>query len=328
MVMHFLLERGADATLCNHSNQTALHVSQPALQGELLMAMMRDVPRQRQLSLAAWWGDLYCLQDLMARTDLMDLNKQNRDGLTPLMLAVRDVDLFEGLEMPWEYQPVEVVKELVSLQADTRMLDRRGHTALWYVSQIKSTKKEDLFKIMESSMQTDTIFSCLDESYWSTSPSVHSSCCPTRGCCTPVSDKMKKESADIIIAQKNNADIHQDNRICFEGCMEPKMDIRQDKDEMKRSSRTSSLPSLWSSRKDWGKVRPLHPSLSLTSSSIPVLPAAHATQLSKSAPMLMNPLLDASVLLKARANIHNSKYRQLLLAEKNLVLKKITEADK
>lgn len=52
---------------------------------------------------------------LQARTDLMDLNKQNRDGLTPLMLAVRDVDLFEGLEMPWDYQPVEVVKELMSL---------------------------------------------------------------------------------------------------------------------------------------------------------------------------------------------------------------------
>ncbi|KAK7169019.1 hypothetical protein R3I93_005114 [Phoxinus phoxinus] len=304
-VMHFLLERGADATLCNHSNQTALHVSQPALQGELLMAMMRDVPHQSQLSLAAWWGDLYCLQDLMARTYLMDLNKPNRDGLTPLMLAVRDVDLFEGLEMPWDYQPVEVVKELVSLLVDTRILDQRGHTALWYVSQIKSTKKEDLFRLMESSMQTDIIFTCLDASYWSTSPAVHSSCPPTRGCCTPVSDKMKKESAEIIIAQKNNADIHQDNRICFEGCMEPKMDIRQDKDESKRSSRTSSLPSLWNSRKDWGKIRPLHPSLSLTSSSIPVLPAAHATQLSKSAPMLMNPLLDASVLLKARANIHN-----------------------
>lgn len=73
-------------------------------------------------------------------------------------------------------------------------------------------------------------------------------------------------------------------------------------------SRTSSLPSLWNSRKDWGKIRPLHPSLSLTSSSIPVLPAAHVTQLSKSAPTLLDPLLDASVLLQARANIHNSKY--------------------
>lgn len=50
---------------------------------------------------------------LQAQADL-ELNKQNRDGLTPLMLAVRDVDLFEGLETPWEYQPVEVVKELMS----------------------------------------------------------------------------------------------------------------------------------------------------------------------------------------------------------------------
>ncbi|XP_048048511.1 serine/threonine-protein kinase STE20-like [Megalobrama amblycephala] len=304
-VVHFLLERGADATLCNHSNQTALHVSQPALQGELLMAMIRNVPHQRQLSLAAWWGDLCCLQDLMAQADLMDLNKQNRDGLTPLMLAVRDVDLFERLEMPWDYQPVEVVKELMSLPVDLKILDRRGHTALWYVSQIKSTEKEDLFRIMESSMQTETVFTCLD-STWPASPAVPSSCSPTHGFCTPVSDGMKKESAEIIIAQKNHADIHQDNRICFEGCMEPKIDIRQDgRDERKRSSRTSSLPSLWNSRKDWGKIRPLHPSLSLTSSSIPVLPAAHVTQLSKSAPTLMDPLLDASVLLQARANIHN-----------------------
>lgn len=58
---------------------------------------------------------LYCVHVFQARTDLMHLNEQNRDGLTPLMLAVRDVDLFEGLEMPWDYQPVEVVKELMSL---------------------------------------------------------------------------------------------------------------------------------------------------------------------------------------------------------------------
>lgn len=47
------------------------------------------------------------------------MNIQNLDGLTPLMLAVRDVDLFEGLEtqMTWEYQPVEVVAELLGFQA-------------------------------------------------------------------------------------------------------------------------------------------------------------------------------------------------------------------
>ncbi|XP_016093573.1 mitogen-activated protein kinase kinase kinase 19-like [Sinocyclocheilus grahami] len=120
---------------------------------------------------------------------------------------------------------------------------------------------------------------------------------------------MKKDSAEIIMAQKDHADIHQDNRICFEGWMEPKIDIRQDgRDERKRSSRTSSLPSLWNNRKDWGKIRSLHPSLSLTSSSIPVLPTAHVTQLSKSAPMLMDPLLHASVLLQARTNIHNKMF--------------------
>ncbi len=51
---------------------------------------------------------------LQAQADLLELNKQNKDGLTPLMLAVRNVDLFEGLETPWEYQPVEVVKELMA----------------------------------------------------------------------------------------------------------------------------------------------------------------------------------------------------------------------
>ncbi|XP_052420942.1 mitogen-activated protein kinase kinase kinase 19 isoform X2 [Carassius gibelio] len=298
-VMHFLLKGGADATLCNNSNQTALHVSQPALQGELLTAMIRDVPHQRQLSLAAWRGDLCCLQDLMVQADLLELNKQNRDGLTPLMLAVRDVDLFEGFETPWEYRPVEVVKELMSFPVDQKILDGRGHTALWYASQIKSTKKEELFHIMDSSMQTETIFTCLDTSYRPSSPSVLPSFSPTRGCCTADSDGMKKDLAEIIMAQKDHADIHQDNRICFEGWMEPKIDISQDgRDERKRSS-------LWNNRKDWGKIRSLHPSVSLTSSSIPVLPAAHVTQLSKSAPVLMDPLLDASVLLQARTNIHN-----------------------
>lgn len=56
---------------------------------------------------------------LQAQTDLVDVNTQNRDGLTPLMLAVRDVDLFEELDvrLPWEYRPVEVVRELLALSA-------------------------------------------------------------------------------------------------------------------------------------------------------------------------------------------------------------------
>ncbi|XP_065148710.2 uncharacterized protein map3k19 [Paramisgurnus dabryanus] len=300
-VMHFLLESGADATLCNHSNQTALHVSQPKLQDELLLALNRDLPQQMQLSDAVWRGDLSSLQDLMAQANMVDLNKQNRDGLTPLMLAVRDVDLFERLLLPWKYQPVEVVKELLSLSVDTKILDKRSHTALWYVSQITSSKKEELFRILNSAMQDETTFTCL-ECCWPGSPAVSPSSSPTLDCCTP---GIKGESTKAVIAQNNLTDIYQDNRIGIDGSMEPKINIGQDsKDEGKRSSLTSSLPSLWYSRKTWDKTRPLHPSLKETF-SIPVCPAPQFTQLSKSTPALMEPLLHASMLLQARANIYN-----------------------
>ncbi|KAA0715814.1 Mitogen-activated protein kinase kinase kinase 19 [Triplophysa tibetana] len=231
MVMRFLLERGADATLCNHSNQTALHVSQPALEGELLSALIRDLPHQMQLSDTAWRGDPCSLQDLMAQTDMLDFNKQNRDGLTPLMLAVRDIDLFEGLELPWKYHPVLVVKELMSLSVDTKMIDQRGHSALWYISQIMSSKKEELLRMVDSASQTDR--------------DIREYSCPSR-----------------------------------------------------------HKSSLWGSRKSWDHTRLFHPSLKMTS-SVPVFPTPHCNQLSKLTSTLMEPALDASLLLQARANIHN-----------------------
>lgn len=52
-----------------------------------------------------------------SNTDSLDVNIQNQDGLTPLMLAVRDIDLFERLQSikPWDYNPVGVVKKLLNL---------------------------------------------------------------------------------------------------------------------------------------------------------------------------------------------------------------------
>lgn len=54
-----------------------------------------------------------------AQTDGLDVNVPNSDGVTAVMLAVRDIDLFEGIEapLPWEHRPVEVVKELLGLSA-------------------------------------------------------------------------------------------------------------------------------------------------------------------------------------------------------------------
>ncbi|KAK1797650.1 hypothetical protein P4O66_008013, partial [Electrophorus voltai] len=157
-VMHFLLDRGVDVTLCNHNNQTALHASQPGLQRELLAAISRPLSHPAQLLEAAWKGDIRSLQHLLMHTDLVDV--KNRDGLTPLMLVVRDVDLFTELQgtILWDYCPAEVVKALLALSANTEVPDKKGYTALHYVSQIKSSLKEKLLQIiLESLSQSDKI---------------------------------------------------------------------------------------------------------------------------------------------------------------------------
>lgn len=54
-----------------------------------------------------------------AQTVGVDVNVPNADGATPVMLAVRDVDLFEGIAtlLPWEHRPVDVLRELLRLSA-------------------------------------------------------------------------------------------------------------------------------------------------------------------------------------------------------------------
>lgn len=62
-LMHTLLEHAADVTLCNQSNQTAMHVCPPELREELLLAMPRPLlPPQAQLLQACWQGNLQLLQ--------------------------------------------------------------------------------------------------------------------------------------------------------------------------------------------------------------------------------------------------------------------------
>lgn len=70
--MHFLLEKGADPTLCNQSNQTALHVSHPDLQKALLAAMLRPLAYRGQLFEVAWRGDIQTLQCLLVSRPVSD----------------------------------------------------------------------------------------------------------------------------------------------------------------------------------------------------------------------------------------------------------------
>ncbi|XP_015287503.3 mitogen-activated protein kinase kinase kinase 19 isoform X2 [Macaca fascicularis] len=68
------------------------------------------------------------------------------------MLTVRDVDLFESLDMLTAYRPVEVLSQLLRHHADPKLCDFSGKSAIHYVSQIESSKKQKLLDILMSSM--------------------------------------------------------------------------------------------------------------------------------------------------------------------------------
>ncbi|KAF7660477.1 hypothetical protein LDENG_00281560 [Lucifuga dentata] len=159
-VVQRLLRTGADLTLCNCYQQTALHISPPELQRKVLGWMFRPhLPPQAQLLQAAWQGDMHALQHLLTQTDMVDVNVPNSDGVTAVMLAIRDIDLFEGTvtPLPWEHRPVEVVMELLSLSADLRVRDHNGCSAFQYAVNINSPLKEDIIHMMfETLKNTDT----------------------------------------------------------------------------------------------------------------------------------------------------------------------------
>ncbi|KAJ8351604.1 hypothetical protein SKAU_G00230800 [Synaphobranchus kaupii] len=317
--VHFLLEKGADMTLCNHNDQTAVHLSGPLLQGALLAAVSSRPSPQAQLLCAAWWGDLHSLHNLLAQKEQVDVNIQNGDGLTPLMLAVRDVDLFEGLEtqMTWEYRPVEVVAELLGLQPALAVCDQRGHCALYYAAQVKSALREELIQLLlESLSQSVPIGLDLD-------------------CCDP--GELSENSPDsplthsfLIQATANTegytsqTGFKTDQRVplSFQTAAETLRDMRQEYQELEeRSSRGTSLPSLWDRGRRADKLCTLDTGQSLSKmkgrSSLPATPRAagkgepapasltgpHPPQLTQSAPVLMEPLLDTGSLHRVRAHI-------------------------
>ncbi|XP_072542621.1 uncharacterized protein map3k19 isoform X2 [Salminus brasiliensis] len=288
-VMHFLLDRGADATLCNHSHQTALHISPPDLQRELLAAIASPSGHKGQLLEAAWRGDITTLEHLLTQTDLADVNTQNQDGLTPLMLAVRDVDLFEGLQdvMPWDYRPTETVKALLAQSASVEVQDEKGHTVLHYASQIRSPMKNELLPIISESPSksapTHVELQCQFPADCSTN---------SLGRCPPPAGTS----------------------------MEPRRSTRRGPTQLSKATGwTSSLPNLRDRNKCWDKLSTLRspPEVPTKTSVIPepprlaekrttILqspPVQHLSPLSQSAPSLA--LLDASALLQARENIYH-----------------------
>ncbi|XP_054871059.1 uncharacterized protein map3k19 isoform X2 [Amphiprion ocellaris] len=354
-----LLRTGADLTLCNHRQQTALHVSSPELQGKLVRWMSRPhLPLQAQLLQAAWQGDLHSVQHLLTHTDSVDVNIPNGDGVTAVMLAVRDIDLFEGIatQLPWEHRPVEVMKELLGLSADLQPRDHNGCSALHYAAHINSCLTEEIIHILvEALNHTDAVpvsplvhdkHPCqdLDSEFGDSDievdieslyPNQSTAASPTL---TPTQQHhfvLYSHTGEVLEPpgcpplSDHHKDLSQDKGIphCFQNAMETLRDIGQAYQDTGRGNRGMSLPSLSNSSRLWGhgdaaptpgllstrtSCQPVPPThRRRTRSMVAASPPSHSllsvepSQLSQSAPSIMEPLLCPNTMMQARAHIQS-----------------------
>ncbi|XP_041663062.1 mitogen-activated protein kinase kinase kinase 1b [Cheilinus undulatus] len=290
--------------------------------------------------------------------DGVDVNVPNRDGVTPVMLAVRDVDLFEGIAimLPWEHRPVDVVEELLRHSVDLQVRDHSGSSALKYAANIGSPLKDKIiFMMVEGPSHSDASSmssSASDKDSWqnlesefgdsdneldleSIYPHLSTAASPTqRG--THQHSLQHSQTGEVLDSpghpplSDHRKSLSEDKGVplCLENAMETLSDIRQIYQDAGRGSSRGglSLPSLRDNSRRWSHLDPA-PSTSLLStrtSCLPVPPkqrqrtrsvfivspsipgrlsVGEPSQLSQSAPSIMEPLLNSNTMMQARAHI-------------------------
>ncbi|WAR01997.1 M3K19-like protein [Mya arenaria] len=127
-IVQLLLRHGADVTLRNYEGHTAVEVASNAIRSILLDSVERSTEASHQVLLqAAWQGDL------KSQKKVLDINCQNAEGYTPVMLATRDMHFFErhAVQMSRPYNPAEaliahsVVATIISGGPDMEQKDKR-----------------------------------------------------------------------------------------------------------------------------------------------------------------------------------------------------------
>ncbi|XP_052799518.1 uncharacterized protein LOC128231131 isoform X2 [Mya arenaria] len=140
-IVQLLLRHGADVTLRNYEGHTAVEVASNAIRSILLDSVERSTEASHQVLLqAAWQGDLKVINRLLSQKKVLDINCQNAEGYTPVMLATRDMHFFErhAVQMSRPYNPAEVVAELLNARADLHAPDGDGKTCLHHACSSKA----------------------------------------------------------------------------------------------------------------------------------------------------------------------------------------------
>ncbi|XP_070564922.1 uncharacterized protein [Ptychodera flava] len=148
-IVQLLLKYGADITLRNFDNETALDVASVGIRTILLDSVERTGCTTRHLLQAAWQGNVKVLKRVLSESKMMDINCRNADGFTPLLLVTRDIDLFEKIgKAVKDYNPVEVVSILVQKRSDVTASDLEGKSSIHMASSSKSRTSEKLVALL------------------------------------------------------------------------------------------------------------------------------------------------------------------------------------
>ncbi|XP_022096379.1 uncharacterized protein LOC110982351 [Acanthaster planci] len=150
-IVQLLLKYGADITIRNYDNETAMEVAKPGIRTALLQSVERTGCSPRHLLQAAWQGNIDVVQRLLNESKVLDINCRNADGYTPLLLVTRDVDLFEQIGAALEdYNPQAVVRELLAHRADVTTHDAEGRTPLHFAAASKAKVSEEIALVLMS----------------------------------------------------------------------------------------------------------------------------------------------------------------------------------